>query len=148
MEHNRNYGSPRIWDQLHHKDGIKCSRNRVAGLMREDGIVAVHKRRFRVTTDSNHDSVVWPNVLKRNFIVEKPNTAWVSDITYIWTMEGGLYLATVLDLFSRGIVGLAMDKTIEETLVLKAMQQAIVQRNPQKGLIFHSDRGSQYAIKF
>jgi len=144
-ENNKNYGSPRIWNQLNNLEGIPCSENRVARVMRGAGVVAVQKRRFRVTTDSKHDYPVWPNVLNRNFVAQKPNRVWVSDITYIWTFEGWLYLAAVLDLFSRGVVGLAMDKTIAETLVLQAMQQAILRRNPVKGLICHSDRGSQYA---
>ena len=113
--------------------------------MRCHQIVAVQKRKYRVTTNSQHGYAVWPNVLNRSFIVDKPNAVWVSDITYIWTMEGWLYLAAVLDLFSRGIVGLAMDKTIAESLTLAALKQAIMRRNPAKGLIYHSDRGSQYA---
>ena len=113
--------------------------------MRCHQIVAVQKRKYRVTTNSQHGYAVWPNVLNRSFIVDKPNAVWVSDITYIWTREGWLYLAAVLDLFSRGIVGLAMDKTIAESLTLAALKQAIVLRNPAKGLICHSDRGSQYA---
>jgi len=145
VENQSLYGSPRIWDQLNNKEQIRCSENRVAKLMRNAEIAAVQKRKFRVTTNSKHDYPVWPNVLERNFVVEKPNTIWVSDITYIWTLEGWLYLAAVLDLFSRGVVGLAMDKTIADTLVTQAMQQAILRRNPKKGLICHSDRGSQYA---
>ncbi len=145
LENNSNYGSPRIWNQLHKVDHMSCSENRVARVMRLNGIVAIQKRKFRVTTNSKHDYPVWPNVLNRNFVVERPNTVWVSDITYIWTLEGWLYLAVVLDLFSRGVVGMAMDKTLEDTLVLQAMRQAILRRNPEKGLIFHSDRGSQYA---
>jgi len=113
--------------------------------MKSNGIIAVHKRKFRVTTNSKHGYPVWPNVLQRHFVVEKPNRVWVFDITYIWTSEGWLYVAVVLDLFSRGIVGLAMDKTIAATLTTRAMQQAILRRNPDKGLICHSDRGSQYA---
>ena len=144
-ENNRNYGSPRIWNQLNEVEGIRCSENRVAKLMRGAGIVAVQKRKFRVTTNSKHDYPVWPNVLDRNFMVERPNAVWVSDITYIWTFEGWLYLAAVLDLFSRGVVGLAMDKTIADILTTQAMRQAILRRNPVKGLILHSDRGSQYA---
>jgi putative transposase len=112
---------------------------------RNYGVFAIHKRKFKMTTNSKHNYSVWPNVLKRNFVVDEPNIAWVSDITYIWTLEGWLYLAAVLDLFSRRIVGLAMDKTIAESLVLKAVRQAILRRNPKKGLIYHSDRGSQYA---
>ena len=145
VENQSNYGSPRIWNQLNNVESIRCSENRVAKVMRVSGIVAIQKRRFRVTTNSKHDYPVWPNVLKRNFVVEKPNTAWVSDITYIWTWEGWLYLAAVLDLFSRGVVGLAMDKTIADTLTTQAMNQAILRRGPAKGLICHSDRGSQYA---
>jgi len=145
LENDSNYGSPRIWDQLNNKDHIYCSENRVARIMRINAIVAIQRRKFRVTTNSKHDYPVWPNVLNRNFAVEKPNSVWVSDITYIWTFEGWLYLAAVLDLFSRGIVGLAMDKTIADTLVTQAMRQAILQRGPAKGLICHSDRGSQYA---
>ncbi len=144
-DNNRNYGSPRIWNQLHNQEHVRCSLNRVARIMHCNGIVAIQKRKFRVTTNSKHGYPVWPNILNRNFTVEKPNAVWVSDITYIWTFEGWLYLAAVLDLFSRGIVGLAMDKTIKETLTLQAMKQAILRRSPSKGLICHSDRGSQYA---
>ncbi len=144
-ENNRNYGSPRIWNQLNNLEGIPCSENRVARVMREAELIAVQKRKFRATTDSKHDYPVWPNVLERNFTIERPNAVWVSDITYIWTFEGWLYLAAVLDLFSRGVVGLAMDKTIAGTLVMNATQQAILRRSPDKGLVFHSDRGSQYA---
>ena len=145
LDNNSNYGSPRIWNDLNNVQGIRCSENRVAKVMREAGIVAVQKRKFRLTTNSNHDYPVWPNILERNFTVDRPNAVWVSDITYIWTWEGWLYLAAVLDLFSRGVVGLAMDKTIADTLVTQAMKQAILRRNPAKGLILHSDRGSQYA---
>ena len=145
LDNNSNYGSPRIWNDLNNVQGIRCSGNRVAKVMREAGIVAVQKRKFRLTTNSNHDYPVWPNILERNFTVDRPNAVWVSDITYIWTWEGWLYLAAVLDLFSRGVVGLAMDKTIADTLVTQAMKQAILRRNPAKGLILHSDRGSQYA---
>ena len=145
LNNDRNYGSPRIWNQLHNVECIPCSENRVARLMRANGIVAVQKRKFRLTTNSRHDYPVWPNILCRNFTIERPNAVWVSDITYVWTFEGWLYLAAVLDLFSRGVVGLAMDKTIADTLVIQAMRQAILRRNPAKGLMLHSDRGSQYA---
>jgi transposase InsO family protein len=145
LENDRNYGSPRIWNQLHNVEHTRCSENRVARVMRVNGLVAVQKRKFRVTTNSKHDYPVWPNVLNRNFVVEKPNAVWVSDITYVWTFEGWLYVAAVLDLFSRGIVGLAMDKTMADTLSTQAMRQAILRRNPSKGLICHTDRGSQYA---
>ena len=145
VENQSTYGSPRIWNQLSNVEHILCSENRVAKVMRVARIIAIQKRRFRVTTNSKHDYPVWPNVLERNFMVLKPNAVWVSDITYIWTLEGWLYLAAVLDLYSRRVVGLAMDKTIADTLVTQAMMQAILRRSPGKGLICHSDRGSQYA---
>jgi len=145
VENDSNYGSPRIWNELNNVYGIRCSENRVARLMKSNGIIAVQKRKFCVTTNSKHDYPVWPNVLQRHFVIEKPNRVWVFDITYVWTAEGWLYVAMVLDLFSRGIVGLAMDKSIAATLTTKAMQQAILRRHPDKGLICHSDRGSQYA---
>lgn len=110
-----------------------------------NGIAAIQRRKFRVTTNSKHNYPVWPNILNRRFTVNKPNAIWVSDITYIWTREGWLYLATMLDLYSRGIVGLAMDKTITGTLTQQALKQAILRRNPPKGLICRSDRGTQYA---
>jgi transposase InsO family protein len=110
--------------------------------MRLNNIVAVHKRKFKATTDSKHSYAVWPNLLNRDFSVEKPNSVWVTDITYIWTFEGWLYLAAIMDLFSQGIVGLSMDKTIADTLTLSALQQAILRCSPPKGLICHSDRGS------
>ena len=144
-ENDRNYGSPRVWDQLRNKEQIPCSLNRIARLMRTDSLVAVQKRKFRVTTNSKHGYPVWPNLLNRNFIVARPNNVWVSDITYIWTFEGWLYLAAIMDLYSRGIVGLTMDKTIAETLTLQALRQAILRRSPPKGLICHSDRGVQFA---
>ena len=144
-DNDRNYGSPRIWNQLYNKEQIPCSLNRVARLMRCNGIAAIQRRKFRVTTNSKHNYSLWPNILNRHFAVHKPNAVWVSDITYIWTQEGWLYLATMLDLYSRGIVGLAMDKSITDRLTQQALKQAILRRNPPKGLICHSDRGSQYA---
>jgi putative transposase len=145
LDNESNYGSPRIWNELNNVQGIRCSENRVARLMRVAGIMAIQKRKFRITTNSKHNYAVWPNILCRNFEVDRPNAVWVSDITYIWTLEGWLYLAAILDLFCRGVVGLAMDKTIADTLIIQAMNQAIMRRNPGKGLILHSDRGSQYA---
>ncbi len=93
LEHKSNYGSPRVWNQLRRNEHIICSKNRVARLMSINGIFAIHKRKFRITTNSKHDYPVWPNVLRRNFTVDEPNIVWVSDITYIWTLEGWLYLA-------------------------------------------------------
>jgi len=139
------FGSPRIWDALHNRLKISVSENRVAAVMRANGIRSIHKRKFRVTTDSKHNYPVWPNILNRGFKFYELNRAWVSDITYIWTREGWLYLAVVVDLCSRSVVGLAMDKSITEELTRQALLQAVLRRNPDKGLICHSDRGSQYA---
>jgi putative transposase len=144
IQNKREYGSPRIWRELKVAK-IVCCENRVARLMRLSGLVALHKKKFCVTTDSKHNFPVWPNILNRNFSVSAPDKVYVSDITYVWTREGWLYLAIVLDLYSRGVVGLAIDKTIAGTLTRQALTQAILRRSPGKGLICHSDRGSQYA---
>lgn len=144
IEHKETYGSPRMYDALN-KVGITCSENRVAKLMRLGKLIAVQRRKFRITTNSNHKYPVAPNLLQRNFIVDKPNKVWVSDITYIWTFEGWLYLASVLDLCSRGVVGTAMDDRITDELTQQALKQALIRRRPSEGLMHHSDRGSQYA---
>jgi len=144
VENDSNFGSPRIWDDLK-KTNIPCSENRVARLMREDGLVGIQRRKFKATTNSNHNWPVAPNLLERNFSVDEPNKIWVTDITYVWTWEGWLYLSFVLDLYSRGVVGLAMSERITDDLTQNALNQAIGRRNPQAGLIHHSDRGSQYA---
>ena len=144
LKHRENYGSPRIYDVLQ-KEGLRCSENRVARLMRSDGLVAIQRRKFKSTTDSAHNYPVAPNILERHFSVDKPNKVWVTDITYVWTWEGWLYLSFVLDLYSRGVVGLAMDDGITDNLTQSALRQALVRRNPPAGLIHHSDRGSQYA---
>lgn len=138
------YGSPRVTKQLH-AEGVRCGKNRVARLMRAAGLRAVAKRKFKVTTDSRHDYPVAPNLLNRDFTAERPNQVWVTDITYIPTLEGWLYLAIVMDLYSRQIVGWAMDRMLTKELVIKALRQAIGRRNPPQGLIHHSDRGCQYA---
>ena len=144
VENDSNFGSPRIWDDLK-KSNIPCSQNRIARLMREAGLVAIQRRKFKATTNSNHAWPVAPNLLERNFNVNEPNKIWVTDITYVWTWEGWLYLSFVLDLFSRGVVGLAMSERITDDLTQDALNQAIGRRNPVAGLIHHSDRGSQYA---
>lgn len=113
--------------------------------MRVNGIIAKTKRRFKATTNSSHRLPVSPNLLNRRFTADRPNKVWTSDITYVWTEEGWLYLAVVLDLFSRQIVGWAMGDRIDTALVLRAFRQAVMRRRPALGLIFHSDRGSQYA---
>ncbi len=138
------YGSPRITEELK-ENGIQCSRNRVARLMRINGIAAKAKRRFKTTTDSRHNLPVAKNLLNRQFRVDGPDKVWVSDITYIWTTKGWLYLAIVMDLFSRKIVGWAMSDRITQDIVISAFLQAMWRRKPKAGLMFHSDRGSQYA---
>ena len=146
VEFEGKYGSPRIYQELQEKK-IFCSENRVARLMRKIGLQAKHKPQFRVTTKANPAHPVAPNLLNRAFMAEKPNQKWTSDITYIRTKEGWLYLAVVLDLFSRRIVGWAMSTRITSDLVINALKMAIKQRKPDAGLLHHSDRGSQYTGK-
>jgi putative transposase len=138
------YGSPRITAALK-KKGIPCCRNTVARIMRKDGLAAKVKRRFRVTTDSSHDLPTAPNRLDRCFEQRRSNQAWVSDVTFIATQEGWLYLATEMDLYSRQIVGWAMSDRLTTELVAGALRMAIDQRRPPSGLLHHSDRGGQYA---
>ncbi len=138
------YGSPRIHDDLV-ENGASVGRHRVARLMRENTITARPLKRFRKTTDSAHDHPVAPNLLERNFVAEKPNTVWVGDISYVWTARGWAYLAVIVDLFSRRVVGWAFDCHMRKELVLEALEAAKGQRDVLPGLIFHSDRGSQYA---
>jgi transposase InsO family protein len=140
----RTYGSPRVHASLQDA-GYRIGRNRVARLMRDNAIRARTKRKFRVTTDSRHDHPVAPNRLDRQFEVAAPNTVWVADISYIPTREGWLYLAVVLDLFSRQVVGWAMDQQMPQELTLAALDMAIQRRRPLPGCMHHSDRGSQYA---
>ena len=125
--------------------GRRVGHNRVARIMRKKGLQARPKRRFRVTTKASASLPVADNVLGRNFGVARVNTVWVSDITYIATTEGWLYLAVVLDLCSRRVVGWAMSSHLSKDLVLRAFWMAVLSRRPVKGLVFHSDRGSQYA---
>ena len=138
------YGVRRIHRQLL-ADNESCSRNRVARLMRKCDIKARRRRKYRVTTDSKHNFPVAENLLAREFFSAGPNQVWASDITYIWTMEGWLYLAAVIDLHSRMAVGWSMSERIDRSLVRDALSMAVGRRNPEPGLIHHSDRGSQYA---
>jgi transposase InsO family protein len=138
------YGSPRVHRELK-EQGEKVGLNRVARLMSENDIQARRPKRYRKTTDSDHHQPVAANVLDRNFRAEAPNQAWVSDITYIRTWQGWLYLAVILDLYSRRVVGWAMEDHIRTELVLKALEMALSHRRPEPGALFHSDRGSQYA---
>jgi transposase InsO family protein len=138
------YGSPRITEELRDQ-GYVCNEKRVARLMRESGIRAKTVRKFKVTTDSKHNLPVAPNLLDRQFTASRPNAVWVSDITYIWTSEGWLYLAGIVDLYSRQVVGWAMSRRIDGQLTLSALRQAIARRHPDRGLLHHSDQGRQYA---
>jgi transposase InsO family protein len=139
------YGSPRILVELR-KQGHACGRNRVARIMHEAGLCGRQKGRYRVrTTDSNHDEPIAPNRLAAAPKVTAPNQIWVGDITYIQTQEGWLYLAGILDLYSRKLVGWAMSERIDTELVLKALAMACLHRQPPANLLFHSDRGVQYA---
>jgi putative transposase len=141
------YGWPRIWRELRAR-GIRVGKLRVQGLMQRNGIRARGKRRFRITTtDSRHSLPTAPNLLDRNFTATAPNQVWVGDVTYIATDEGWLFLAVVLDLFSRRIVGWSLGEQITSEIVIDALRMAWLLRCPERaaGLIFHSDRGSQYA---
>jgi transposase InsO family protein len=127
-----------------HAMGIRCGKNRVARLMRRHGIVAKTRRRFRATTRARKGAQYAPDRLQRTFVAELPNQVWTSDITYIWTQEGWLYLAVVLDVFSRSIVGWATSARIDAALVCEALGRALDRRSPTTQVILHSDRGSQY----
>lgn len=140
----KTYGSPRIHAQLA-ADGIRCGLNRVARLMRQAGIRAKTVRKFKATTTSRHNLPVAPNLLEKRFHTNVPNQVWVADITYIPTREGWLYLAAIMDIFSRMLIGWSMDSRMGRGLVIKALQMALLNRKPAPGLIHHSDRGSQYA---
>lgn len=144
-DNSRNtYGARRVHRQLL-VEQEKCSLNRVVRVMRRHGLVAKSRRRFRATTNSKHDYPVAENLLNRRFNVDAPDKVWVSDITYIPTQEGWLYLASVMDLYSRRIVGFAMSERMTRDLAIDALAIAIRQRKPKEGLIHHSDRGVQYA---
>lgn len=145
--HYRTYGSPRVHRELK-ASGIAVGEKRVARVMREGGIRAKQARRFRVTTNSSHAHPVAPNVLERQFSIQQvssPNRVWASDITYISTREGWLYLAVLLDLSSRRVVGWSMKHTLDKSLALDALRMGLSARRPQPELLHHSDRGSQYA---
>jgi putative transposase len=138
------YGSPRITAQLH-REGVTCGKNRVARLMRLNCLQSCKQKKYKATTNSKHHYPVAANLLNRNFTVQKPNTVWVADISYIPTQEGWLYLAGIKDLCTQKIVGWSMDKTMTRSLAIQALQMALLRQKPQNGLILHSDRGVQYA---
>ena len=138
------YGSPRVLDDLK-EDGFEVGRRRVARLMKENGITGTPPKPFKRTTDSKHDLAIADNVLNREFTVEAPDTAWATDITYVRTWEGWMYLAVVIDLFSRRVVGWSMATHMRTGLVTGALTMALGRRLPRRGMLHHSDRGSQYA---
>lgn len=139
------YGAPRMHRELV-EEGYRCGRHRVARLMHQEGIRARRKRRRHPrTTVTDHALPVAPNVLARRFDSDEPNRVWVGDITYLWTWEGWLFLAVLLDMFSRRVVGWAMDERIDRVVTLRALEMALSQRRPHRGLVHHTDRGCQYA---
>ena len=141
--HN-SYGARRIKDDLQ-DGGDQVSRRRISRLMEQETLQSTHKKKFKVTTDSRHALPISPNLLNRDFEPNQPDRAYVADITYIWTSEGWLYLAVVIDLFSRLVVGWSISSRMRARLVVDALQMAIDSRQPETGLIHHSDRGAQYA---
>jgi len=145
IQGRRNYGTRRIQDKLKELYGLILSRKRIAGIMKDLNLKVNMKRRYKNTTDSNHNLPIAPNLLNRDFYASAPDTKYVGDITYISTGEGWLYLATVIDLYSRKVVGWSMDDTMKVSLVNDALTMAMEHRKPNKGLLWHTDRGSQYA---
>ena len=140
----KTYGSPRITEELR-DNGRRCNKKRIARIMKKTGIRAKTKRKYKATTNSKHNYPVAENLLKQNFTASRPHQIWAADISYVWTYEGWLYLAVILDIYSRKIVGWAMSKRQTKELVRQAFLQAILRYKPATGLIHHSDRGSQYA---
>ena len=137
------YGRPRMTEELK-EVGIDVGHRRVGRLMRENGIVVERMRKFKATTDSDHTFNIAPNLLDRDFMADRPNQKWAGDISYIWTREGWLYLAVVIDLYARRVVGWAVSDRLHTDLALRALRRALAVRRPATGLIHHSDRGSQY----
>jgi len=146
IQGRKNYGTRRIKDKLEQLYGLILSRRKIGIIMKELGLVAKSKKRYKInTTDSSHNLPIAPNILNRDFYASRADEKYVGDITYIPTNEGWLYLATVIDLYSRKIVGWSMDDTMKVSLVNDALNMAVKTRNPSQGLIWHTDRGSQYA---
>lgn len=142
----KTYGAQRVTQELR-KRGHRVGKNRIWRLMRQNHLKVKTTRRFKVTTNSDHKRPVAPNLVKQEFTATAPNRLWTGDITYIWTNEGWLYLAVVLDVFSRRIVGWSMNSRMTDDLVIAAFNNAIMKRRPRQGFIFHTDRGSQYCSK-
>lgn len=144
LESRENYGSPKITKVLQN-EGIQVSEKTVTRIMQEVGIQSKTVKKYKATTNSKHNLSVYPNVLNQAFQVDRPGKVWVSDITYIWTSEGWLYLASVMDLYSRRVIGWDMRDRMTKELVITALKRAMITQPPMSGLIHHSDRGSQYA---
>nr|WP_236619688.1 IS3 family transposase [Bacillus sp. 1NLA3E] len=142
----KRYGSIKITRELR-KTGFSVSERHVQRIMTEEGMKSITAQKFKATTNSDHDKHIYPNLLEQNFKTSGPGVAWVSDITYIWTRQGWLYLASVMDLYSRKIIGFSMSSRMTKELVIQALERAVRHQPPKKGLIHHSDRGSQYASK-
>ena len=145
-DHRQRYGAPRIAKTLRH-EGLKCSENRIARRMRVLGLQAIQAKKFKATTDSKHSKPVAPDLLKQDFVATAPKQKWTSDSTYVRTDEGWLYLAVVMDLYSRAIVGWSMSRRMTQQLVCDALSMALFRRGFPKGTVLHSDRGSQYCSK-
>ncbi|MBM7655711.1 transposase InsO family protein [Neobacillus cucumis] len=143
-ESNQIYGSPKIHKQLNN-EGIKISERTVQRIMSVESIRSKTVRKYKATTNSDHDDPIYPNIINQDFTTTAPGEVWVADITYVWTKEGWLYLASVMDLFSRKIIGFNMGSRLTKELAIRALERAMINQPPSKGLIHHSDRGSQYA---
>ena len=143
-EHKCRYGSPRVCRELRGRGDV-VSEKKVAQVMRDNGLVARRKKRFRATTDSKHDDPIAPNLLERDFVADAKNEVWVTDVTSVWTQRGWLFLAVLIDLFSRRVVGWATSANNDRFLALDALRDAVRKQRPPGGLIHHSDRGSPYA---
>ncbi len=146
MESGKIYGSPKITQQLNRK-GILVSQKTVTRIMKENSIRSKTVKKYKATTNSKHKLPVFPNLLNQQFNVSRPGEAWVADITYVWTKEGWLYLASIMDLYSRRILGWNMSERMTKELVITALKRALAAQPPTLGIIHHSDRGSQYASK-
>ena len=145
-EHKQRYGVPRITDELKDRR-LRCSENRVARRMQKLGLKGIQAKKFKRTTDSDHDKPAAPDLIEQDFTALAANQKWVSDLTYIWTDEGWLYLAVIMDLYSRAIIGWSMGKRMTQQLMCDALTMALFRRGFPKGVIIHSDRGSQYCSK-
>ena len=145
IQGRNNYGTRRIQDKLKELYGLLVSRKRISSIMKDLNLKVKMKRRYKNTTDSNHNLPIAPNILNRDFYASNPDEKYVGDITYIQTGEGWLYLATVIDLYSRKVVGWSMADNMKVSLVNDALNMAIKHRKPSNGLLWHTDRGSQYA---